>query len=164
MQAQNVTMNRRRFLASCGVAMASVSCGSSTEQSSPNTKAKNPGRKPNIIYILADDLGYGDLGCYGQKDIQTPHIDRLDAGGIRFTDHYSGSAVCAPARCMLLTGLHSGHAYRMGKWKGFRPRPAARIELYDLENRHYGKQRQSIRTISNRRTYGSNHERGSHRF
>lgn len=88
MHAQNVTMNRRRFLASCGAAMAAGSCGSSTEQSSPKTKAKKTGRKPNIIYILADDLGYGDLGCYGQKDILTPHIDRLAAEGIRFTDHY----------------------------------------------------------------------------
>ncbi|MEM9366220.1 MAG: arylsulfatase [Planctomycetota bacterium] len=67
-------------------------------------------RRPNIIYILADDLGYGDLGCYGQTKIQTPHIDRLADEGIRFTQHYSGAPVCAPARCVLLTGLHAGHA------------------------------------------------------
>ncbi|MCZ6673239.1 MAG: sulfatase-like hydrolase/transferase, partial [Verrucomicrobia bacterium] len=66
--------------------------------------------KPNIIYILADDLGYGDLGCYGQEKIETPHIDALAAQGIRFTQHYSGSPVCAPARCVLLTGKHTGHA------------------------------------------------------
>jgi arylsulfatase A-like enzyme len=65
--------------------------------------------KPNIIYILADDLGYGDLGCYGQKLIKTPDIDRIAAEGIRFTDHYSGSPLCAPSRCVLLTGLHTGH-------------------------------------------------------
>ena len=65
--------------------------------------------KPNIIYIMADDLGYGDLGCYGQKVIQTPHIDRLARHGIRFTDHYSGHTVCRPSRLVLLTGRHSGH-------------------------------------------------------
>lgn len=66
--------------------------------------------KPNIVLFLADDLGYGELGCYGQKKIRTPNIDRLAAEGIRFTQHYSGSPVCAPTRCMLMTGLHSGHA------------------------------------------------------
>jgi len=66
--------------------------------------------KPNIIYILADDLGYGDLGCYGQQTIQTPQIDKMAAEGIRFTDHYAGSTVCAPSRCALMTGLHTGHA------------------------------------------------------
>jgi len=75
--------------------------------------------KPNIIYILADDLGYGDLGCYGQDLIETPNIDRLAAAGMRFTQHYSGSAVCAPSRCVLLTGLHTGHAYVRGndEWR-----------------------------------------------
>lgn len=66
--------------------------------------------KPNIIYILADDLGYGDLGSYGQKIIQTPEMDKLASEGIRFTDHYSGSTVCAPSRCTVMTGLHTGHA------------------------------------------------------
>ena len=66
--------------------------------------------KPNIIIIFADDLGYGELGCYGQKIIKTPHIDSLAANGLRFTDFYSGSALCAPARCQLLTGFHSGHS------------------------------------------------------
>ncbi|MCH8828531.1 MAG: sulfatase-like hydrolase/transferase, partial [Planctomycetes bacterium] len=68
-------------------------------------------RLPNIIYILADDLGYGELGCYGQKWIKTPHIDRLAREGMRFTAHYSGNAVCAPSRCCLLTGKHPGHAH-----------------------------------------------------
>ena len=61
--------------------------------------------KPNIIFIMADDLGYGDLGCYGQKVIQTPQIDRLAAEGIRFTQAYA-SSVCAPTRGILMTGLH----------------------------------------------------------
>ena len=70
--------------------------------------ADKPSR-PNIILILADDLGYGDVGCYGQKRIQTPQIDRLAAEGMRFTQCYAGSTVCAPSRCALMTGLHSGH-------------------------------------------------------
>jgi len=68
-------------------------------------------RPPNIVYLLADDLGYNELGCYGQKWIKTPHIDRIAAEGIRFTQHYSGNAVCAPSRCCLMTGKHPGHAY-----------------------------------------------------
>jgi len=70
--------------------------------------------KPNIIYILADDLGYGELGCYGQKKIETPNIDQLAANGMRFTQHYSGAPVCAPSRCVLLTGKHMGHSYIRG--------------------------------------------------
>ncbi len=66
-------------------------------------------RRPNIIFILADDLGYGDLGCYGQKVIRTPHLDRMATEGVRFTDCYAGSTVCAPSRCALMTGLHTGH-------------------------------------------------------
>lgn len=71
-------------------------------------------QKPNIIYILADDLGYAELGSYGQKRIETPHLDALAASGMRFTQHYSGAPVCAPSRCILLTGQHSGHAYIRG--------------------------------------------------
>lgn len=65
---------------------------------------------PNLVFILADDLGHGDLGCYGQQRIKTPEIDRLAAEGMRFTHFYAGSTVCAPSRCVLLTGLHVGHA------------------------------------------------------
>ncbi len=66
-------------------------------------------QSPNVIYILADDLGYGELGSYGQTLIQTPNLDQLAIEGMRFTQHYSGSPVCAPSRCTLLTGLHTGH-------------------------------------------------------
>jgi arylsulfatase A len=66
--------------------------------------------RPNIVFIVADDLGWGELGCYGQKKIPTPHIDALAAQGMRFTQHYSGAPVCAPARCVLMTGRHLGHA------------------------------------------------------
>lgn len=68
-------------------------------------------RQPNVIFILADDLGPGDLGCYGQKIIQTPNLDRMAAEGMRLTQHYSGNAVCAPSRCVLMTGKHPGHAF-----------------------------------------------------
>ncbi|MEO6915149.1 MAG: arylsulfatase [Chitinophagaceae bacterium] len=70
--------------------------------------------KPNIIYILADDMGYGELGCYGQQKILTPHIDQLAAEGMKFTQHYVGTPVCGPSRCNLLTGRNSGHAYVRG--------------------------------------------------
>jgi arylsulfatase A-like enzyme len=73
--------------------------------------------KPNIVFILADDLGYGDLGCYGQKRIKTPNIDRLAKEGLRFTQFYAGSTVCAPSRCCLMTGLHTGHALIRGNGK-----------------------------------------------
>ena len=72
---------------------------------------------PNIIFIMADDLGYGDLGCYGQKRIRTPHLDRMAAEGMKFTQFYAGSTVCAPSRCVLMTGLHTGHCFIRGNGK-----------------------------------------------
>lgn len=74
-------------------------------------------KKPNVIYIYADDLGYGELGCYGQQKIKTPNLDRMAREGIRFTNHYTGSPVSAPARCMLLTGKHSGNSYIRGNYE-----------------------------------------------
>ena len=71
-------------------------------------------KKPNIIFILADDLGYGDVGCYGQKKIKTPNLDKMAKQGMRFTQAYAGSTVCAPSRCVLMTGKHSGHAHIRG--------------------------------------------------
>ena len=73
----------------------------------PGVSAAN---KPNVVFVLADDLGWGELGCYGQQKIPTPNIDRLAAQGMRFTQHYSGAPVCAPSRCVLMTGKHLGHA------------------------------------------------------
>lgn len=77
-------------------------------------KAQEKGKSPNIVFILVDDMGIGDIGCYGQKKIQTPHIDQLAEQGLLFTHHYSGSTVSAPSRCSLLTGKHTGHAYIRG--------------------------------------------------
>ena len=84
--------------------------------------------KPNVIFILSDDLGYGDVGVFGQKKIKTPNIDRLAAEGMRFTDAYAGCTVCAPSRCALMTGLHTGHCPIRGnreiKPEGQEPMPA----------------------------------------
>lgn len=74
-------------------------------------------QKPNIIYIYADDMGYGELGSYGQEKIKTPHLDKIAKEGIKFTQHYTGAPVCAPARCMLMTGKNSGHSYIRGNYE-----------------------------------------------
>ncbi len=96
-------------------------------------------RPPNVVYILADDLGWGDLGSYGQQKIRTPHLDRLAAEGMRFTSAYVGTSVCAPSRCALLTGLHTGHAPIRGnqevKPEGQLPMPADTFTLGHLFQR-----------------------------
>ncbi|GAA4429642.1 arylsulfatase [Bremerella cremea] len=93
-------------------------------------------KKPNIIYILADDLGIGDLGCYGQEKFETPNLDRLAAEGMKFTQHYSGSTVCAPTRSVLMTGLHTGHTPVRGnaevKPVGQEPLPGDTVTLPEL--------------------------------
>ncbi len=98
--------------------------------------ATSAAERPNIIYILADDLGYGDLGCYGQQHFATPNIDRMAAEGLRFTQHYSGSTVCAPSRCALMTGLHTGHCYIRGNKEhqpvGQEPIPADTVTVTKL--------------------------------
>jgi arylsulfatase A len=76
-----------------------------------DARAEAEKRKPNIVFILCDDLGYGDVGAFGQTKIRTPNIDRLAAEGMRLTHHYSGHNVCAPSRCALMTGMHPGHGY-----------------------------------------------------
>jgi len=83
-----------------------------TAQAAPGNVFQKPatGTRPNIVLILADDLGYGELGCYGQARIKTPNLDKMAEEGMRFTQAYAGSTVCAPSRCALMTGLHTGHA------------------------------------------------------
>ena len=82
------------------------------------TFAQSPSNKrPNIIYIYADDLGYGELGCYGQQKIKTPNLDRMAKEGMRFTQHYAGAPVCAPSRAILMTGKHAGHSYIRGNYE-----------------------------------------------
>lgn len=85
---------------------------------------------PNVVFIMADDLGYGDLGCYGQERIKTPNIDRLAAQGTRFTDAYAGSTVCAPSRCVLMTGRNTGRAFMRGNRRI--PLPAEEITLAEV--------------------------------
>ncbi len=77
----------------------------------PLQASRNSARRPNIVFILADDLGYGELGSYGQKKIRTPNLDRMAAEGMRFTQFYAGSPVCAPSRSVLMSGQHGGHAF-----------------------------------------------------
>ncbi len=96
----------------------------------------NETSKPNIIYILADDLGYGDLSCYGQKKFSTPNIDKLAQNGMRFTNHYSGSTVSAPTRACLMTGLHTGHSYVRGNSDNILP-ITSRIIPQMLQNEGY---------------------------
>ncbi|MCP4376867.1 MAG: sulfatase-like hydrolase/transferase, partial [bacterium] len=103
----NNTHTRRGFLKVAGLGAAALVLPVTLRGAEAN-------RKPNIIYIMADDLGYGDLSCYGQKKFTTPHIDKMRGEGMKFTDHYSGSTVCAPSRCVLMTGVHTGHAYVRG--------------------------------------------------
>ena len=94
---------------------------------------------PNIVLIVADDLGWCELGSYGQKKIKTPHLDRLAQQGMRLTRHYSGSPVCAPSRCVLMTGKHPGHAFirnnKEVKPEGQHPIPAAEVTLAELLKR-----------------------------
>lgn len=103
------TMHPLKYLLVITTVISMASCG----EKDTNVTASEPS-KPNIIYILADDLGYGELGVFGQDKIETPHIDALARQGMLFTQHYTSAPVCAPARYMFLTGKHSGNAYIRG--------------------------------------------------
>ena len=96
-------------------------------------QADAPPRPPNIVFLLADDLGYGELGCFGQTVIRTPNIDRIAAGGVKLTRHYAGNPVCATSRCVLMTGKHPGHAFirdnREWKPEGQYPIPDADVTI-----------------------------------
>jgi len=116
-------MKKRLVLTVAGFAFvlvfAAISALSQTGQ-----KGRKKVLKPNVILIMADDLGYGETGCFGQKIISTPNIDRLAREGMRFTDFYAASPVCAPSRCGMLTGRNMGHAYirdnvEVGEWDSF---------------------------------------------
>lgn len=109
-----------------------VSCNSRTAK---NAEEISKTDKPNIIFILADDLGYGDVSCLGQKHFQTPNIDRLAAEGMTFTQHYAGTTVCSPSRSVLMTGQHSGHTPIRGNRrddKGNWPLPAEALTVAEI--------------------------------
>jgi arylsulfatase A len=140
-------MNETRWLLCVAIVVTlSASLLPITARAQRQTPSK---RSPNIILILADDLGYNEVGANGQKKIRTPNIDRLAREGVRLTDHYSGSPVCAPSRAVLLTGLHTGHAYirdndEMGDrgdvWRdlsleGQRPLPAGTLTIASMLKR-----------------------------
>lgn len=112
------TVSRREFMLASALSGAALTLA-------PKARAA---QQPNIILIMADDLGIGDLGCYGQARIPTPNIDRLAADGIRFTQHYAGSPLCAPSRCCLMTGMHTGHA-RVRDNFGKTPEGEVRVSL-----------------------------------
>ncbi|MCF7955057.1 MAG: arylsulfatase [Phycisphaerae bacterium] len=123
-------MKRRDFLKNLAIT-AAAACAA------PKAFAvKNQSKKTNIIYIIADDLGYGDLGCYGQKIVKTPNLDKIREEGMKFTQHYSGSTVCAPSRCVLMTGVHTGHAQvrgnREAKPEGQSPMEAGTVTIPTL--------------------------------
>src|SRR4026208_678113 len=117
-----------RRLASLALALVCVSSG-------PTPQAQAP--KPNILLIQADDLGYGDLGVYGQAMFETPNVDRLAKSGLRFISYYAGSTVCAPSRAALMTGLHTGHTSIRGNVAGNSLRPADRTIATLLKDAGY---------------------------
>lgn len=118
------------FIGFLSILLAGISFCSCTSNSQQQEKRQIS--KPNIIYILVDDLGYGDLSSYGQTKFSTPHIDKMASEGMRFTQHYAGSSVCAPSRAALITGLHTGHTRVRGNYeigpKGFGAGVALRPE------------------------------------
>jgi arylsulfatase A-like enzyme len=103
---------RRKWIAAA-LAAGLFACGGAAPEPEPQAKGE-AGPPPNIVLVVADDLGYGDLGSYGQKQIQTPFLDQLAREGLRFTDFYAGSTVCAPSRAALMTGFHTGHTVVRG--------------------------------------------------
>jgi arylsulfatase A len=124
-------MSRKAAACMMALALVGACCGHSRGEE----------QRPNIVFIIADDLGFGDLGCYGQTKIRTPNIDRLATEGMRFTAHYSGSNVCAPSRCVLMTGEHPGHGYirdnqqAKGFAEGQEPVPPGLLQLPLLLNK-----------------------------
>ncbi|MCX7045902.1 MAG: arylsulfatase [Candidatus Sumerlaeota bacterium] len=138
-------LQRREFLkiAGLGAAATATGClssafaaGESIAGSPASASANSASGKPNVIFILADDMGYGEVGCFGQKKIKTPNLDKMAAEGMRLTQSYCGSSVCAPSRCALMTGLHLGHtairANRQLKPEGQEPLPAGTFTVAHL--------------------------------
>lgn len=123
--------SRRRFLKWGAAGAGAMAAGMLAPE---RTQAAR--RRPNIVFILADDLGYGDVGCFGQDKIETPNLDRMAARGMKLTAHYSGSTVCAPSRCCFMTGYHTGHAVVRGNKPvrplGQHPLPAREVTVAEV--------------------------------
>ena len=109
--------SRRNFLKAIGIGAATLGLPK-CEGTSNRSVSKDYRKRPNIIFIVVDDMGWADLGCYGSRNIKTPNIDKMASEGIRFTQAYSGCTVCAPARSVLMTGLHMGHTSVRGNTGG----------------------------------------------
>ena len=127
-------LNRREFLniVAGGAAASAISFAGCNSQAAERKKTS---KQPNIIFIMADDMGYADLGCYGQKHIKTPNINRLAVEGTRFTQCYTGSTVCAPSRSVLMTGQHTGHTRvrgNSGKVGGVGPQKRVPLKPEDV--------------------------------
>ncbi len=128
--------SQRRFSPAVFALLATLTFSCATRAHAAPAENDSASRQPNIVFILADDLGYRELGCYGQEKIKTPNIDRLASQGMRFTQHYCGNAVCAPSRCVLLTGKNPGHAFVRdnkstppeGQW----PIPESEVTIQEL--------------------------------
>ena len=101
-------MLRSAKLSAAAVTALVAACASTGSEAGGSRSAGAAPSRPNVVLVFVDDLGAGELGCYGQEHIRTPHIDSIAARGVRFTQGYTGSPVCAPSRCVLLTGKHSG--------------------------------------------------------
>jgi arylsulfatase A-like enzyme len=123
-------MNTKNILA---FAILLVAIGMQAQETKKSSKTN---KKPNIVFILADDMGYNELGSYGGKIIETPNIDQLAKEGMKFSNHYSGSNICAPSRGTLMTGKHTGHAYirdnRALPYEGNEPIPASEITVAEI--------------------------------
>lgn len=107
MTADDWTMDRRHFLSATSAAIIGATLAGAAPA---GASAGNCRRRPNIVFVLCDDLGWGEIGAYGQEIIRTPNIDRMAAEGVRFTDFYSAAPICGPSRCCAMTGVHQGHA------------------------------------------------------
>jgi len=119
-------MNTHRAILTVSL-LAPLFVGGAPGQGAPQRAAE---RSPNLIFIMADDLGWGDLGCFGQRRIKTPRLDAMASEGMRFTQFYAGSTVCAPSRCVLMTGLHTGHCLVRGNGRlPLRPEDVTVAEL-----------------------------------
>jgi arylsulfatase A-like enzyme len=135
---QNESLSRREFLAAGSAAIGTLREKSMTHDAAAGARRSE---RPNFVVVYCDDLGYGDLGCYGSPDVRTPHLDALAAGGVRFTNWYSNSPVCSPSRAALLTGCYparAGVTEILGGKRGSPGLPPSRVTLADaLKRRGY---------------------------